>query len=1145
MNRALRGFGLLGLMAGVFLGLAAAGQDAAAAPKKKGKEAPKAAKEEPKGDKPDKAKADKKGKDDKPGADGEAAEKASDEPEGAKKEEIRTKGPAKLAKPLSEKSYDSSKAADDKRDEQIKSIQELMKTVSDGPTRAELTFRLAELFWDKSRFVIGGEMIDFDKAIKKWEENGRKGAEPVPSHKKSDVYKKQALANYQIILDKYPEYPRRDEVLYIMASNKYEAGQKDKAVAHYWELIKQYPQSEYVGDAYLAMGEHYFTGNDVIKAQKAFKKALETKKPKVYSYALYKLAWCDYNLQDWDAAIKKFKAVVKYSNEQNAKQKDRDNVQLKSEALNDLTLTFTHVEAVDEAYDYLKKEGGDQKAQRLTAKLAGIYMEQGKFDQTIQTYRLLINQYPDHPDCPDYQSSIVAAFFKLNKRDEIRVEVKRLVDLYRPGTPWWKKNEKNERTTARALETAEERMRELVTDTHQIYTKLKKLDDAELARDMYSDYLKVFPSTEHAYRLRFFYAEILWDLGDWPKAAEQYDNTVENDKASSYKGEYTRQAAYNSILAYEKIAKGELKGEFKHSAATKGPKEAGKEVKRKQQEGQGFQIKLKQISDEEKKSKDKLQEQPIPDPEIKLAAACDKYVLVVPPSEKLPKDLTDELVLVKFKAGSIYQKYYHFGEAARRFEELIDRWPTHEYARTGAELVLDSWDYRENWTELNRVGRKFQKNKNLMGDKPFAEKVAKFVEGSSFKEILVINEAGQKQKDGGQDKEASETWADAASRFLAFQKEFPTSQFADKAVYNATVIYDRAEKMDLAIESAELLMKEYQKSEQYEQSILFLGSFHERVADFRKAAEFYELYVGKYGKKEKAPDALFNAAVFYQGLGERKKALELYAKYIKDYKEQKDVPDIFWKMARMYDEDGDLKRAGTMYAEYEKTYPKANFDRILESRYLYALTLLADKKREAEGKKECEDILKRIGKLPPEAKKNPVAQRSGAHCYFMAIEPKFDEYMNIKLELPMKKLTANLQAKAVKLDQLKNEYTAVLTFGDGAWGVAALYKVAQVHYEFAKALKDSPDPPGLDPDQLEIYRTELEGQTFPVDEKAIQALEAALAKAFELGVYTEWTAKAQELFKVYKPNEFPAVHEMPFYYSEFFAGGTAAAKGAK
>ena len=58
-------------------------------------------------------------------------------------------------------------------------------------------------------------------------------------------------------------------------------------------------------------------------------------------------------------------------------------------------------------------------------------------------------------------------------------------------------------------------MRGLVTDYHQHAQKHKKFDDYDTAANIYDQYLKAFPDSDSAYRLRFFYAELLWDLGRW------------------------------------------------------------------------------------------------------------------------------------------------------------------------------------------------------------------------------------------------------------------------------------------------------------------------------------------------------------------------------------------------------------------------------------------------------------------------------------------------------------------------------------------------------------------------------------------------------------------------------------------------------
>ena len=70
------------------------------------------------------------------------------------------------------------------------------------------------------------------------------------------------------------------------------------------------PKSDFAPDAWLQLGEHFFNNNQLTHAIRAYTAAAETKKPRIFSFALYKLAWCDYNLQEYDGALQKFRDVV-------------------------------------------------------------------------------------------------------------------------------------------------------------------------------------------------------------------------------------------------------------------------------------------------------------------------------------------------------------------------------------------------------------------------------------------------------------------------------------------------------------------------------------------------------------------------------------------------------------------------------------------------------------------------------------------------------------------------------------------------------------------------------------------------------------------------------------------------------------------
>ena len=66
------------------------------------------------------------------------------------------------------------------------------------------------------------------------------------------------------------------------------------------------------------------------RAVTAYERSMEYKRPPIYGVSLYKLAWCDYNAQDYKAALGKFKEVIKQSEGDKG---EKDAIQLKNEAL--------------------------------------------------------------------------------------------------------------------------------------------------------------------------------------------------------------------------------------------------------------------------------------------------------------------------------------------------------------------------------------------------------------------------------------------------------------------------------------------------------------------------------------------------------------------------------------------------------------------------------------------------------------------------------------------------------------------------------------------------------------------------------------------------------------------------------------------
>jgi len=145
----------------------------------------------------------------------------------------------------------------------------------------------------------------------------------------------------------------------------------------------------------------------------------------------------------------------------------------------------------------------------------------------------------------------------------------------------------------------------------------------------------------------------------------------------------------------------------------------------------------------------------------------------------------------------VFYERHHYVEAAKRFGEIILRWPTDAWSQKAAHLSLDILNTKEQWQALSGLAQRFLENPELcpVGSK-FRGEVARIAEGAQFKYVMQLYE---QKKD----------YALAAKEFRAFVALYPKSEHAPKALYNALVIADKADELDVEIAAGEQLLREY------------------------------------------------------------------------------------------------------------------------------------------------------------------------------------------------------------------------------------------------------------------------------------------------------------------------------------------------
>jgi TolA-binding protein len=551
---------------------------------------------------------------------------------------------------------------------------------------------------------------------------------------------------------------------------------------------------------------------------------------------------------------------------------------------------------------------------------------------------------------------------------------------------------------------------------------------------------------------------------------------------------------------------------------------------------------------------------------------------------------------VAYQAAVIYYDRNHFVEAARRFGDIVNKFPEEKRSQEAADLSMAVLEEKEEWLELNILARQFKANARLT--KPgteFAKRVSGIVEGSQYKYIDEV--VYKKEKDPKK----------ASRLFLAFVEEFPKSENADRALTYAMVIAREAYELDKAAQIGERLLKEYPQSIFDLKVKASLAYLYEKMANFEKSANMYEEFVATYDlaagekavgyanvkdllKKEaeeraklakkdpKAPplplittvdlkkltpekqkereaqikeagdlvaDAQYNAGFWYEGVGQFDKAIAAYNRYIARFKDKQDVPDIAFNIGLVLEKQNKYLDAIKYYDQYLATYAKdARVSDIRRFDLKYRQFLLNGKlKSAAEQDRLAKELTAAWAKLKDDEKKNDRVKLAYAHAKFHLLEPQWNAYVALKFDYKTFNRAAivafsksDRPKKEKALAELEKSYTEVLAVGNAEYGIAALTRIGMAYADFATNIASIPDPVGFDEDQAAMFRSELENRyVFPVEEKAVEALDKALAKSYELSVYNEWTLQAQDKLNKYKPGFYGKPRDVAFRGAEFFA----------
>lgn len=239
----------------------------------------------------------------------------------------------------------------------------LIALIADTPDRdaaekADLLYRLGELQAATYRFHrLAGDATAAQDALAK------------------------AIKTFSVLVDdpNFRSYPKLDVALFYYGYTLQGAGMQKEARITYDKLLKNFPSSKYVPEAFLAFAEYYFDAGQLADAEAFYNRVLKFPKSNVYAYAMYKRGWIHFNQQRPQEALESFFQAAQLTK---AAPKLAD---LHRAARLDFVRAFATIgkpEAALAAFQRL-----DPNATDLMDALATIYAEQGKPDKATVIYQ--------------------------------------------------------------------------------------------------------------------------------------------------------------------------------------------------------------------------------------------------------------------------------------------------------------------------------------------------------------------------------------------------------------------------------------------------------------------------------------------------------------------------------------------------------------------------------------------------------------------------------------------------------------------------------------------------------------------------------------------------------------------------------------
>ncbi len=577
-----------------------------------------------------------------------------------------------------------------KVDHTIEVTKDLIKRSPDAPYLADLYFRLAELYVEKSRLTFNRLM-----------EQQPEGQRSLGGEKSLEVQinKKLAIETYDKVLTDFPEYENNDQIRFFKAHEFRELGEWETMIKEYKELISKYETSLWSMEARQIIGDYHFDKGELEAAETYFMEILKFPESHIHDMARYKMGWIRINQERLKDALAMFEnAVTSSVKSRKGAIGDARGLDIKREALVAIVWPFSEVRKPHQAVDYFRGLSNSKTTYLVVLrKLANRYYIKTEYVSAALLYREIVRLSANVSENIEYVQRIYDSVRNMSRKNPKRYanaeqDVSSIVRTLARFENHLKFKQEDKEQLEQDFEI---RARDLATRLHLEAQKKRDKESAEVAAEAYRLYLSLFTNAKERKTIQTNRAEALYQAEDHLRAGLQYEEIAKEISD----GNERRDMIYNAVVAFHRAIQEDAKYREKHPTM------------------EGLLNKLQLLRSREG---------------LKQLGAF--YVKSWPEDKNTPN--------VKYNIARMYYQQGEYERASELFTTFVKQYPTHADMAKAGHLALDALRKLDKYEELSTLAKEFLADKNIT-DAAFKTEVAAIEAGARQRkvEFAVLNAA--------------------------------------------------------------------------------------------------------------------------------------------------------------------------------------------------------------------------------------------------------------------------------------------------------------------------------------------------------------------------------------------------------------------